>query len=322
MLEFEAVQALRRAGGPGRVHVPGPAGATDRLPGPQRCREDHRDAGRVRAGRAGRGHGPLAGRADRRGRPGPLRVHARGTRPVPADAGAGAAALPRPAVRAPSLEVGRTVDAWLERLGVADGRRPAWTSCPTATSSGCSWSRPWSTSRTCSCWMSPSPAWTPSRWPPWRTARGAGRPGVTVLFSSHQLDLVEDLCEDVVIIDHGRVVLAGDLDAICEPRSRSGSSTSATAARHPNGRRCARSRCSRPRTGGSAGVPRDTEIPAVLAVAPGHDEIVSFSLPAADPVGPVPPGGRGMTACARAGTSRDARCASAPGLEGSGSAWC
>jgi energy-coupling factor transporter ATP-binding protein EcfA2 len=31
--------------------------------------------------------------------------------------------------------------------------------------------------------------------------------GATVLFSSHQLDLVEDLCEDVVIIDHGRIVL-------------------------------------------------------------------------------------------------------------------
>ncbi len=36
--------------------------------------------------------------------------------------------------------------------------------------------------------------------------RGAG-----VLFSSHQLDLVEELCEDVVIIDHGRVVVAGAL---------------------------------------------------------------------------------------------------------------
>jgi ABC-2 type transport system ATP-binding protein len=35
--------------------------------------------------------------------------------------------------------------------------------------------------------------------------------GVTVLFSSHQLDLVQDLCQDVVIIDHGRIVLAGDL---------------------------------------------------------------------------------------------------------------
>jgi ABC-2 type transport system ATP-binding protein len=36
--------------------------------------------------------------------------------------------------------------------------------------------------------------------------------GTTVLFSSHQLDLVEHLCEDVVIIDHGHVVLSGDLD--------------------------------------------------------------------------------------------------------------
>ena len=38
--------------------------------------------------------------------------------------------------------------------------------------------------------------------------------GATVLFSSHQLDLVEHLCEDVVIIDHGRVVLSGDLEEL------------------------------------------------------------------------------------------------------------
>ena len=38
--------------------------------------------------------------------------------------------------------------------------------------------------------------------------------GTTVLFSSHQLDLVEHLCEDVVIIDHGHIVLAGDLDEL------------------------------------------------------------------------------------------------------------
>jgi ABC-2 type transport system ATP-binding protein len=37
-----------------------------------------------------------------------------------------------------------------------------------------------------------------------------------VLFSSHQLDLVEDLCEDVVIIDHGRIVRAGDLEELRE----------------------------------------------------------------------------------------------------------
>jgi ABC-2 type transport system ATP-binding protein len=33
--------------------------------------------------------------------------------------------------------------------------------------------------------------------------------GVPVLFSSHQLDLVESLCDDVVVIDGGRVVAAG-----------------------------------------------------------------------------------------------------------------
>ena len=35
--------------------------------------------------------------------------------------------------------------------------------------------------------------------------------GVTVLFSSHQLDLVEDICEDVVIINAGHIVRAGEL---------------------------------------------------------------------------------------------------------------
>jgi ABC-2 type transport system ATP-binding protein len=36
--------------------------------------------------------------------------------------------------------------------------------------------------------------------------------GAAVLFSSHQLDLVEHLCQDVVIVDHGRIVSAGDID--------------------------------------------------------------------------------------------------------------
>jgi ABC-2 type transport system ATP-binding protein len=40
------------------------------------------------------------------------------------------------------------------------------------------------------------------------------RSGAAVLFSSHQLDLVEHLCEDVVVIDSGRVVLQGRVDDI------------------------------------------------------------------------------------------------------------
>jgi ABC-2 type transport system ATP-binding protein len=38
--------------------------------------------------------------------------------------------------------------------------------------------------------------------------------GATVLFSSHQLDLVQNLCQDVITMNHGRVVLAGSLDEL------------------------------------------------------------------------------------------------------------
>jgi ABC-2 type transport system ATP-binding protein len=36
--------------------------------------------------------------------------------------------------------------------------------------------------------------------------------GAAVLFSSHQLELVEDVCEEVAIIDRGRVVATGHID--------------------------------------------------------------------------------------------------------------
>jgi ABC-2 type transport system ATP-binding protein len=38
------------------------------------------------------------------------------------------------------------------------------------------------------------------------------RAGTCVLFSSHQLDQVEDLCESVTIIDHGHLVVEGRVD--------------------------------------------------------------------------------------------------------------
>ncbi|MCL2395455.1 MAG: ATP-binding cassette domain-containing protein [Acidimicrobiaceae bacterium] len=38
--------------------------------------------------------------------------------------------------------------------------------------------------------------------------------GCCVLFSSHQLDQVEDLCESVAIIDHGRLVASGTVDEL------------------------------------------------------------------------------------------------------------
>jgi ABC-2 type transport system ATP-binding protein len=44
--------------------------------------------------------------------------------------------------------------------------------------------------------------------------------GVGVLFSSHQLDLVEDVCEDVVIIEQGRIVAAGPIERLRQSAGR------------------------------------------------------------------------------------------------------
>jgi ABC-2 type transport system ATP-binding protein len=38
--------------------------------------------------------------------------------------------------------------------------------------------------------------------------------GAAVLFSSHQLELVEDICEQVAIIDHGQIVATGDVETL------------------------------------------------------------------------------------------------------------
>lgn len=46
------------------------------------------------------------------------------------------------------------------------------------------------------------------------------RTGRCVLFSSHQLDLVEDLCESVAIIDHGRLVISGAVDDLATRGAR------------------------------------------------------------------------------------------------------
>jgi ABC-2 type transport system ATP-binding protein len=44
--------------------------------------------------------------------------------------------------------------------------------------------------------------------------------GVPVVFSSHQLELVERLCDEVVLIDHGRVVARGTIDELRAMRAR------------------------------------------------------------------------------------------------------
>ena len=50
-------------------------------------------------------------------------------------------------------------------------------------------------------------------------AEADGR-GVPVVFSSHQLDLVERVCDRVVLIDHGRIVAAGTIETLRSSRER------------------------------------------------------------------------------------------------------
>jgi ABC-2 type transport system ATP-binding protein len=46
------------------------------------------------------------------------------------------------------------------------------------------------------------------------------RSGRSVLLSSHQLDLVEDLCDTVTIIDHGRLLVSGRVDDLATSGQR------------------------------------------------------------------------------------------------------
>jgi ABC-2 type transport system ATP-binding protein len=49
--------------------------------------------------------------------------------------------------------------------------------------------------------------------------READHHGVPVVFSSHQLDLVERICDAVVLIDHGRIVASGTIDELRASRA-------------------------------------------------------------------------------------------------------
>jgi ABC-2 type transport system ATP-binding protein len=100
--------------------------------------------------------------------------------------------------------------------------------------------------------------------------------GATVLFSSHQLDLVEDVCEDVVIINAGRIVRAGDLSDLRDELPRRFVRV--------------RYRGARPDWSGLADVhlvgesdgeavlqvARDVDLPALVRVARGTGDLVSF----------------------------------------------
>ena len=110
--------------------------------------------------------------------------------------------------------------------------------------------------------------------------------GVGVVFSSHQLDLVEDVCEDVVIIARGRIVAAGAIDELRAASGRrhlevevAGSDGSwLDGARRPDRPRAER----RPRQ--AARRPVDVDLDGLLAAGAAAGAVRRVRLPAADAV--------------------------------------
>ena len=192
-------------------------GPDRRVPRAERRRQDHDDALHLRPGPTGSRRGPLGRAARRPRRASALRLHARAARPVPADARRRAAQLLRPAARHVAA---RRPNAAAAALAGADGPRatapsPSSRSCRTATSSASSSAtalvhdpellvldEPFSG-------LDPIGIATMTE-----VIRERAAAGVGVVFSSHQLDLVEDVCEDVVIIARGRIVAAGAIDEL------------------------------------------------------------------------------------------------------------
>ena len=72
------------------------------------------------------------------------------------------------------------------------------------------------------------------------------RGGTAVMFSSHQLDLVEHVCQDVVVIDHGRVVMQGELERAARRLQPALSRRRVSRARAAGHRRSSTPACSRP----------------------------------------------------------------------------
>ena len=108
-----------------------------------------------------------------------------------------------------------------------------WSACPTSRASACArcraasaagsrWPRPCSGSPSCSSSTSPPPGSTPSSVP--RSAASSPEPGhhATVVLATHQTEDVAALCERVVVLDAGRVLLRRTGDASSSPRPAAG----------------------------------------------------------------------------------------------------
>ena len=199
---------------------------------------------------------PDGGEVRWRGRPvdletrAPLRLHAGGARPVPEDARARPARLlrlaARPAARRRSGGRGPLARAARARRPRRRPRRVALARQPAAgPARRRARARP-RAARARRAVLGPRPG---RRRRAERRAAELADEGVPVVFSSHQLELVERLCESVAIVKDGRLVASGRVD---ELRER-GTQRPDRARRGPGGRRgVARAACRAPRSSTAA----------------------------------------------------------------------
>jgi ABC-2 type transport system ATP-binding protein len=102
--------------------------------------------------------------------------------------------------------------------------------------------------------------------------------GVAVVFSSHQLDLVEDLCSSVAVVDEGRLVLEGEVAAL----RRRGDRRLRLAVSGGTGWTAALAPATRVEVDGDGEVtvvvPPGTDPGAVIDVARGHGQLLTVQL--------------------------------------------
>ena len=156
----------------------------------------------------------MARPADRPGDPAPLRLHARAARPLPADDASASSSATSPSTTGCRRKAAAAATSrWLDRLGLADRERDKLEALSHGNQQRVQLGaalvhdpellvldEPF-------CGLDPIGIATMTEILRERAAAGVG-----VVFSSHQLDLVEDVCEDVVIIDRGRIAADGPID--------------------------------------------------------------------------------------------------------------
>jgi ABC-2 type transport system ATP-binding protein len=98
--------------------------------------------------------------------------------------------------------------------------------------------------------------------------------GAAVVFSSHQLDLVEDRCDDVVLIDQGRLLLDGPLD---EVRARAGTRVVEVTFAEPTAW-CPAATSAPPPPAATMTVPADADHEAMVASARAAGTVTGFTF--------------------------------------------